>query len=244
MTPNMGAVILSSVIDTTLDLRSDAGGKDPDKYSATLRRYHQQLWGKPLPDGRMFALDEQLRHNSELGTYAMSSDAITHSYARRTRPQKLVKTIEQVPVAEIATLYDAGCTIGAYTLFPKAAHVNGTYQPSINQRRGMHPQIQDRFDLTLEAIRLQYIGVVNPLSDVLDRHADFFALFGTFAGYVDHFLLNDLVTSDHESVKFWVDREPFTTDPLPAESPQEYREYARRVRDFIAERNSRISNYP
>jgi hypothetical protein len=28
-------------IDTTLDLRLDAGGKDPDRYSATARAYHR-----------------------------------------------------------------------------------------------------------------------------------------------------------------------------------------------------------
>lgn len=30
-------------IDITFDFRSDAGGKDPDAYSPTLRRYHQLL---------------------------------------------------------------------------------------------------------------------------------------------------------------------------------------------------------
>jgi len=38
-------------IDTTLDLHCDAGGKDPDRFSPTMRSYHRQLWSKPLPNG-------------------------------------------------------------------------------------------------------------------------------------------------------------------------------------------------
>ena len=44
------------VIDTTFDFRTDAAGKDPDTYSATLCRYHQLLWSKPLPSGVLFEL--------------------------------------------------------------------------------------------------------------------------------------------------------------------------------------------
>lgn len=36
-------------IETTFDVNSDAQGKDPDKYSPTLRRYHRKLWSKELP---------------------------------------------------------------------------------------------------------------------------------------------------------------------------------------------------
>ncbi|WP_425463848.1 DUF6994 family protein [Nocardioides aurantiacus] len=38
-------------IDTAFDVRTDAGGRDPDSYSPTLRDYHQILWTKPLPRG-------------------------------------------------------------------------------------------------------------------------------------------------------------------------------------------------
>ena len=39
-------------IDVTFDFRSDTRPKkDPDKDSATLRRYHKLLWSKPLPSG-------------------------------------------------------------------------------------------------------------------------------------------------------------------------------------------------
>ena len=40
------------MIDVWFDCRQDANGKDPDQHSPTLKRYHAELWTKPLPDGR------------------------------------------------------------------------------------------------------------------------------------------------------------------------------------------------
>lgn len=48
----------SPVIDTSFDFRIDSAGKDPDKCSPTLRRYHRMLWSKPLPGGEVFALED------------------------------------------------------------------------------------------------------------------------------------------------------------------------------------------
>ena len=42
----IGVMPGAPVIDTTFDVRSDAGGMDPDSHSKTLRRYHQLLWRK------------------------------------------------------------------------------------------------------------------------------------------------------------------------------------------------------
>ena len=59
--------------DFTKEVRDD---EDPDERSRTLREYHKLLWSKPLPSGRMFALEvifdiERsryfLRHQSSLG---------------------------------------------------------------------------------------------------------------------------------------------------------------------------------
>ena len=69
------------LIDTTFDMRSDAGGRDPDSHSKTLRRYHQLLWSKPLPSGAMFDLDAKLHHKSALGEYWLASDSIAHTYS-------------------------------------------------------------------------------------------------------------------------------------------------------------------
>src|SRR4051794_1653091 len=73
------------VIDTTFDVRTDAGGRDPDSHSATLRRYHQLLWSKSLPSGGSFLLDVKLHHSSDLGEFWLSSDGIAHTYLRWTR---------------------------------------------------------------------------------------------------------------------------------------------------------------
>ena len=36
-----------------------------------------------------------------------------------------------------------------------------------------------------------YKGGTSPLATTMDRYAGFFTLFGSFDGYVDHFLLGD-----------------------------------------------------
>ena len=62
---------VSMTIDIAFDFRTDAGGRDPDTHSPTLRRYHRLLWSKPLPSGASFDLSEHrgvyLHHRSELG---------------------------------------------------------------------------------------------------------------------------------------------------------------------------------
>ena len=93
--PHTGRV----VIDATFDVRTDAGGKDPDSHSAMLRHYHRLLWGKALPDGRPFELDAKLRHSSALGDFWLSSDSISHSYSYWTRPTRLVEVIRELPTS-------------------------------------------------------------------------------------------------------------------------------------------------
>jgi len=64
--------LVKRAIGTSFDFRLDAGGKDPDSYSPTLRRYHQLLWSKPLPGGAFFDLDfvdGYLHHRSDLGEF-------------------------------------------------------------------------------------------------------------------------------------------------------------------------------
>jgi hypothetical protein len=141
------------VIDTSFDVRTDSGDNDPDSDSATLRRYHQLLWSKPLPSGAMFTLDAKLHHASELGQFWLSSDAITHTYIQWTKPERLVEAVGQIPREQRVAFYDLGCTVGAYTVFPTSVRIDGRWRMSINGCRGLHPRIRDRFDLTLECIR-------------------------------------------------------------------------------------------
>lgn len=103
----------------------------------------------------------------------------------------------------------------------------------------MHGWIRDRFDLTLECIRRWYVGEDNPLFKDLDRYKSYFELFVNFKGYIDFFLLNDLIDIDYK-VKFWL---PFLdfgiTQPLPRDI-KEYREYMINVKVFVEKRNQRI----
>lgn len=85
-----------SLIDTALGVRRDAGGRDPDLYSRTLRSFHQQLWSKPLPGGAMFDLDARLHHKSDLGEFWLSSDSILHTYTRWVRPIRLVDVLAMI----------------------------------------------------------------------------------------------------------------------------------------------------
>ena len=210
--------------------------KEPDQDDRTLHNYHLSLWSKPLPCGRTFDLKTngkkpyQLLHNSDLGDFKLSSDAITHTYTGGTwdTNKKMLETITDIPKEEIAAFFDLCCTIGGYIIFPSNKIDN---QRTINGERGMNHHIKDRFDLTLECIRLWYIGekdpVKNPLSDCLERYKDFFELFSDFKGYVKFFLLDDLVDKD-DKVRFWLPFGDFGKSPLP-KGTNEYRKYMKNV---------------
>lgn len=240
----IGRVEPGIVIDVTFDMRTDAGGGDPDSRSATLRAYHRLLWSKPLPSGIMFDLDATLYHRSaELGEFWLSSDSITHSYRKWTRPVRIAEVVRAVPEDELKSFVDLAYTVGGFIVFPLGVQRDGVWQQSINQRRGTSAAIRDRFDLTLECIRRHYTGEPSPLRETLDGHTEFFALFGSFAGYVDHFLLNDLVTDDYHAVRFFKAFDNFSGDALPSASVVEYREYMRRSMAFVRARNERIARW-
>lgn len=137
-----------------------------------------------------------------------------------------------------AAWHREGGTIGGRLVFPRN-RIDG--RQTINQRRGTHARIRDRFDLTLEAIRRHYSGESSPLSETLNAYGDFFALFGSFDGYVQFFLLDDLI-DDSGSVRFYLPFDPvdgYANSPLPS-SMEQYREFRRRQLDFVAARNVRI----
>jgi len=111
---------------------------------------------------------------------------------------------------------------------------------TINGARGFLPRIKDRFDLTVECIRRHYRSEGNPLSDTLARYSDYFRLFGDFRGYVEFFLLQDIVTDDFSEVKFSMPFEDFKPWPLP-KTVDEYKAYRQVAADFINARNKRIA---
>jgi hypothetical protein len=227
------------LIDTTFDFRSDANGKDPDKWSPTLKRYHQILWSKPLPDGRPFDLDAKsgkgyLYHNSELGVFVLASDSVLPTFIRRKGYEHVIGQTSQ----EDRDYFDhITYTIGGMMIFP-AKKVDG--KMTINGARGFNSKIGDRFDLTVECIRRYYLGEESPLHNDLARYNNFFQLFADFKGYVDFFLLNDLVTDDYSGVRFFTATVDFNKSPRPA-TLDEYLIFREGTIAFVQSRNARIA---
>lgn len=231
---------MNITIDTEFDVYSDTpSGRDPDSHSPTLRRYHKMLWSKRLPDGREFALSDAypkayLHHESQRGEFVLSSDSIGHTY-RHVKAMALI--VNQVPEEELDQFFAICSTIGAYVVFPSR---KVDRKPTINGARGLHWQIKDRFDLTLECIRRYYQNQDSPLGSTLARYAAFFDLFGSFKGYVEFFLLDDLTSDDGTSIDFFLPFSGFSTSPLPA-NVDEYLSYKERLVAFVDARNQRIA---
>ena len=228
-----------TIIDTNFDVYSDTPkGRDPDSYSATLRKYHQILWSKPLPNGVMFGLEDNtprlLQHKSELGEFLLSSDSIGHTYSK---VKSMSPIVDQIPSEEIKAFFSVCSTVGAYIIFPAKKIDN---KMTINGSRGLNRSIKDRFDLTLECIRRFYVNKESPLTETFQRYASFFNLFHDFGGYVDFFLLQDLV-EDGYSVKFFLPFESFNQPPLP-KNVEQYRSYKKHLIEFVSARNQRILN--
>jgi len=228
-------------IDTTFDSYSDTpSGKDPDTFSPTLRRYHQILWSKDLPSGEKFELDlntpRLLHHKSDLGEFYLSSDSLGHTYKNT---KKMGHITGQFTADEMDLFFSICSTIGAYIIFP-AKQIDK--KMTINGARGMNHKIQDRFDLTLECIRLFYLEKNSPLTDTFVRYSSFFSLFSDFKGYVNFFLLQDLVDENCSEIKFWCQFKGFDHQPLPR-SVSEYRGYKNNLTSFVTARNKRIVSF-
>ena len=229
-----------SLIDINFNFYSDTPkGKDPDSFSPTLRRYHQILWSKNLPSGFKFYLDlntpRLLHHNSELGEFFLSSDAFGHTYSN---VKKMAYVIDKIETKVLNSFLSICSTIGAYIIFPSKKINN---KMTINGARGVNHKIQDRFDLTLECIRRFYLKKNSPLTDTFNRYSSFFNLFQDFKGYVDFFLLQDLVDENYLTIKFWHPFESFDNPPLP-KNVSEYHVYRNNLIKYIHKRNNRIFN--
>lgn len=223
-------------IDTTFDVNRDAQGRDPDKYSPTLKDYHRKLWSKELPygNGRFDLAPEPnayLVHRSSNGVSFMASDAITTRLKKRAR-----RIIEKIPQKELPEW--PGYTVGSSIVFP-GNKVDG--KMTINGARGFSGKIADRFDLTLECIKRYYEGRQewSPLEDVLLRYDKFFDLFCDFNGYVNFFLLQDLLKDDG-TVDYFHRFDDFKTPAVPQDET-EYLAYLAKSNSFISARNARIA---
>ena len=231
------------VIDNTFDFRTDAAGGDPDRYSPTLRSYHQLLWSKPLPSGHRFDLDTTtewayLHHKSSIGEFFLSSDSVIATFRGWL---STTEVIGQLPDVDVEQFESIGYTIGGMMIFP-SNKVDGKY--TINMARGMNNRtIADRMDLTLECIRRYYTGDTDtPLGATLERYGDFFALFGDFPGYVDFFLLQDMISNDYRDVRFFTEFDNFGSPAVPGDLAT-YRQFREASIEFVMARNNRIARW-
>ncbi len=228
----------TETIDVAFDFRSDTRpGGDPDALSPTLRRYHRQLWSKQLSNGDMFELVDTtprayLHHRSHLGEFRLSSDSVIPTF-RKVRA--LAHVFERHP-DELSEFMRVSYTIGGMMVFP--GNQVGR-RMTINAARGCHPLIKDRFDLTMECVRRYYQGVDSPLRATLERYEAFFRLFTDFKGYVDFFLLQDLVSPDFSAVTFCSAFDGFQSRPVPRDAA-EWHAYRMLAVRFIEARNRRI----
>jgi hypothetical protein len=232
-------------IDVTYDFSEDYYKDiDPDKYNLILRNWHKILWEKPLPyNNIVFSLVEKdygLNHNSALGDFYLTSDSIIHTYSRQ---KSISDIINKIPKEEIENFFHIACRIGAYILFPGYCIDK---KQTINGARGFNPKIADRFDLTLECIRLYYNGEINteinPLGEVINRYNSFFTLFTDFKGYCNFFLLQDLTNDNYSKINFFLPFNGFTSKPRPS-SIEEYNIYKEQSIKFVNNRNKRIQEY-
>jgi hypothetical protein len=235
--------------------RTAAGRQiDPDLWHKGLRESHRILWSRPLPSGDAWSFeptqDGYLKSSdpqaSEPSEWSVGSDnfATTHTIA-------LPNMAAAIPGYENAHVHDF-CTIGGYIVFPNGKAQTRPTQArarkwTLNQARGCERRISDRFDLTLEAIRLYFAGVTtrdaNPLGDVLDAYGWFFDPFGEgaegFQAYVDYFFLNPMV-SGGRVVPLYGQALDFG-DALPRRSESAYSDYIEAQRAAVRARNELIA---
>lgn len=227
------------LFDSEFDARSDTPeGKDPDNRSKRLRRYHRMLWIKELPIGGVFTLEPQgskryLVHDSELGRFVLGSDTIATSH-----PGKLAALYAQTSKHENEEFHRVGQSVGGHIVFPG---VPAGGKMTVNQRRGTHNLIEDRFDLTLECIKRHYVGESSPLEETLDAYRSFFDLFVDFPSYVKFFHLGDLVDVSGD-VRHFHPFVEFGPSPLP-DTLEAYVAYRERTLDFVRARNGRIQKW-
>jgi hypothetical protein len=225
------------LIDTTFDFRTESGTRDSDSASLTLRSYHQILWSKELPSGGKLQIREDSKKyliaSSPIEGLRLTSDSITNSMAGHKALSQIVSKVKKGLVEDVKSF---GSTIGSRLVFPGDQIDGGK---TLNVLRGFNPKIRDRFDLTLECIRRHYIGEQSPLTSALGRYSDFFKLFNDFEGYVEFFLLQDMVHG--KKVVFFTDIDwPSSGGPYPL-TVAEYDLYAKRTIEFVECRNSRIN---
>ena len=217
-------------IDVTFDFRSDSAGRDPDSASPTLKRYHQALWSKPLPNGQLMCLTADNCSYLRWNDIVFGSDSITASFRWNKKLMTRVEPFIPLFSEYLENYLHKTYTIGGTIIFPK-------HTGSINQVRGCNSKIRDRWDLTLECISRYYKGESSPLEATLHKDKAFFDLFVDFKGYVDFFFLQDCVDE-----KLWLDTPLFENNPI-SKNVEDYCSWINSQLDFVKRRTERITNY-
>ena len=139
-------------INTSFDFRLDSKCGDPDADSQQLYEAHKTLWSKALPNRKN--LEFTVSGNSS--RLLISSNACDNLSSDRICPHfdgtyngKFDGWLSDSERDELQYIVR---TIGGHIVFP--AHQKNGF--TINQARGVNRKIGDRFDLTLECIRLFY----------------------------------------------------------------------------------------
>ena len=266
---------MATKIDTNFDFTQDTEGywknwwseqrgdeligtkhvSDPDSQSKTLNEYHKFLWSKKLPNGKNWDLVSkrgkgfyfEWNDGSKLQHY--SSDSLLNSfrwYSMKPVLEQVKNHVENDLKQDyhkwledyVRKLY----TMGGMIIFPAR-------QGGINTIRAF-TNVKDRVDLTFECIRRFYINETSPMTKCLTKDKSFFDLFTNFKGYVDFFLLQDLVSDDYQHVKCLFGKneycDNFFITPKEITVPQtleEYMEWYDKTIDFVKKRNSRIQKY-
>lgn len=91
----------------------------------------------------------------------------------------------------------------------------------------------------MECIRRYYKNDSSPLYETLVKNKEFFDLFIDFKGYVDFFYLQDCVSTDYQSVIFWIGDGDLSKNPMP-KTVDEYLLWIEKQLDFVSKRNKRI----
>ena len=213
---------------------------DPDAQSPTMQDYHRKLWSKQLPNGQTMEL------KAGRGSYYLywdrfrfGADSIVNMYFHH-RSSNLTDEIKKAVITknkatDFQSFYKnylhTSYTIGGNIIFPK----NGVN--SINNLR--YQILKDRFDLFLECIRQCYQKQKNPFSPVFETNKDFFDLFKDFRGYVDFFLLQDIVSTDYQKIKFFNTQQDLENISYP-KTQNEYLDLYTHQTEFVKNRNLRI----
>lgn len=219
---------------------------DPDRYSSTLRSYHKKLWSRLLPCKDKMELKENVGDYLIWKDFRFGADSIVNMYFHSITANKyyLSEEIKKYLcnnanedskfndfIAFYKNYLKKSYTIGGSIIFPKTN--------SINVARGT--SLKDRFDLTLECIRLYYLGEKSPLFDKLKANKPFFDLFIDFKGYVDFFYLNDLVTDNYSAIKYFNSCTDITKATYPS-SAEDWLALYKNQLAFVKNRNNRIKN--